>query len=592
MEARLSESAIEKVLDGGHSSLKWEVPAPSGFLGGLDLDKIAQDVNCREVVQSLPTQPLLFSLRQKGLAECLDILPHLTMDQYTRLLDYDVWRGDAISTERFYEWLAAYGAVSKDEMARRFIDLEEEYQLSILVGKIRVFDLEGKDSLSQIDQDRLYPMPCNTVFFMILSDREAEVAAIENLIEACIEKNLSYAYALISHAAFHPGLESEELLRQFRNARMSEDGFIPYEESLRLFAPVDLESYLKKWQSLRELYHVDGAVASSEESEKNPYLGVVLKHAQESGWSVDEQFEVHQSILYVANSLCTAVNVEAGDVYGLNRVLEQVRAMVGLGLDYLSGSHKNAALVLLKKVRAQELFRVGTTLVDRIRKAMLQGLESLNVPDIEKVRRNFEARRMGAILLRLDRQYREIFGLEVTEIIKGLFNRFPMCPLLLGKERKDKVEFVPIDRMRLFYELSALTEGVIAVLHLVGDLAKARRAQGMPSLERMVSTVCVQTLIKGKVCREPLTRQDLQQFLAINPDELDAKVQSLELHLKTFLYEGGQEWAVNQVMMEGSLTAAMHIIIDSLVGLLMAAKNSKETLDKMVVMTEMGGSGA
>jgi hypothetical protein len=591
MEARLSESAIEKVLDGGHSSLKWEVPAPSGFLGGLDLDKIAQDENCKDIVQSLPTQPLLFSLRQKGLAECLDILPHLTMDQFTRLLDYDAWRDESISKGRFYEWLTAFGAISKKEMATRFIDLEEEYQLSILVGKIRVFDEEDKEGLSEEDEDRLYPMPCNTVFFMIMSSQEEEIIAIENLIEAVIEENISYAYALISHAAFHPGLEAEDLLKQFRNARMGEDGFVSYDESLRLFAPVDLETYKAKWQSLRDEHSVTSRAVVSEEEENQPFLGLALNHAQESGWDMEQQFAVHQNILYVANSLCTAVNVEAGDVLGLNRVLEQVRARVGLGLECLAGGSEKAALVILTKVSAQELFRVGTTLVDSIRKAVLKGLTELDMPGADELRRNFETRRMGAILLKLDRTYRDILGLEVTEILKGLFNRFPMCPMLNGKERKDRVEFVPIDRMRLFYEIRSLTEGVIAVLNLVSDLAKTP-GKTVPSLEKMVSTVCVHTVVKGEVCAQPLSRADLENFLALSSEDLSSKVQNLEVVLKDFLRQRRQDWVVTEDAIEGSLTAAMHIVIDSLVGVLLAAKNAKGSLDKMVIMIEAGGADA
>ena len=580
MEARLSMQAIERSLDGGHSSLKWKVPEPSGFLGGIDLDQLALEPNVKEIVQSMPIGPLLFSFRQKGLTECGDILPHLTMDQVTRLLDYDVWVKGDLARPRFYEWLMAFHAAGKKELAQRFMDLEEEYQLSLLVGKIRAFNEEDIEGLSDEVADRLYRMPCNTVFYLIMSEVESEIAAIEAIIESVIEENLSYAYALISHAAFAPGQEAENLLAQFREARMGEDGFVPYDESLLLFAPLDVSSYMEKWQEVRERYKHEGVL---EEKDKNePFLGVVLSHAQKSGWDMDEQFAVHQNILYVANSLCTAVSVEASDVHGLNRVLVQVRAMVGLGLDYLSQGSCEASLLILKKVTAKELFRIGVSLLHGVRKSLIDGFVKLSLPDALLIKRHYESRKLGAILYKMDRHYRDILGAEVTEILKGLFNRFPMCPILASKERSDRVEFVPVDRMRLFLELRSLSEGVLAVMHLADcfslDLEKSY------SLEKILATLCVQAVIKGKVVAEPISPNDLKVFVSFGESELNKRVSLLDGHFKDYLTKEKGSWAINESFLESSLAAAMHIIIDSLVGVLLAAKNAKDSLDKLVIV--------
>ena len=61
--------------DAGHQNLPWSVNEPSGFLAGIDFNAILDNPQAREIIQSLPVQPLYYGLKKKGLAECLAVLP-------------------------------------------------------------------------------------------------------------------------------------------------------------------------------------------------------------------------------------------------------------------------------------------------------------------------------------------------------------------------------------------------------------------------------------------------------------------------------------------------------------------------------------
>ena len=84
MTNRLSKENVQHNLDAGHQNLPWSVSEPSGFLAGIDFNAILDNPQAKEIIQSLPVQPLYYGLKKKGLAECLQIIltvpePHLDL---------------------------------------------------------------------------------------------------------------------------------------------------------------------------------------------------------------------------------------------------------------------------------------------------------------------------------------------------------------------------------------------------------------------------------------------------------------------------------------------------------------------------------
>ena len=62
----------------------------------------------------------------------------------------------------------------------------------------------------------------------------------------------------------------------------------------------------------------------------------------------------------------------------MNRVLEQCKALVGLGLDYLSQGDLDFALQILKEEYPQTLFKAGLALVDDLREDFIKSVKILS----------------------------------------------------------------------------------------------------------------------------------------------------------------------------------------------------------------------
>ncbi|SME97030.1 DUF6178 family protein [Pseudobacteriovorax antillogorgiicola] len=564
MAGRLSETSVASTLDAGHKSLPWEPGQPSGFLAGIDFHAILQSPDAKQIIQSLPTQPLYYGLKRQGIADCLDVLPHLTDDQVARIVDYDVWSKDRLVPKKVYELLNYFGEISSAELYRRFAYLDEEYQLSILAGLVEVFDLEEYEAMTQEQQDLVHAMPCQQVFYRLFSDDPETVSFVLKLISSICEHNLRYAYSILGHASFALASESEEAIRQFRMARLEEDGFVPYEESLSCFTPIDLQHLKDRWSESSP--RRQGAVAQP--TAAGSYLMSILVLAQERQWTMDEQFEVHQQLLFLANSLCSAAQVEPEDLHGLNRVLEQCRALVGLGLDYLSDGDTDRGLAILKQEHAKTLFRVGVSLIQDLRKRLIDRMMEAEIQGAEELKVLFQGGQWGQILFHIDRVLSDVLGFEASEILKGLFNRFPMTPQFQGD--RNQLKFCPIGSMSDFGLLRDYALGLSGLFYM------KQVAQGTGPLEKLLSTAFVHGLITQEFTFKALDRDILESFMALSQMELKTKHDEFVTLMMTTLLETSKNWDLGyQDYLSQGVQKAMSLFDDITAGLMVSHENQR-----------------
>ncbi len=580
MVNRLSDEAVSASLDAGHTSLAWKVPKPSGFLAGIDFQQVLESPHPTEIIQAMPAQPLLYAIKQKGIAECLDILPLLSEEQVTRILDYDCWKDNRLDIRQIFQWMRAFGQVSSQQLYERFSELDEEYQLATLSGLFRVYTEEEFEKLPQELQDRLFAMPCNTVFYEILADTPDDVEFIHQLVQAAAEHNLRYAYALISYSSHVPPNEQEDLMRQFRNARMEEDGFVTINEAATLFQPTVAPGVLSnKWAAAKE----ETTALAVEAGENEIFLDTVLRQAFQSGWDLDQQFAVHQGLLYVANSLCVVSRVEPDDVTGLNRILEQVRALVGLALDKLSGHNPVLALKILEKEHAKGLFQFALSMIHEVRLEFLARLAVAFPEQATLMTKLLKSQRFGALVWQVDRLFTDRFSFEMIEVLKGLFNRYPMRPESLLQE-KDKITFEPIASLRQFEILYHYVNGMAAWLRI----AEKADALAAGSLEKGLTTALVRALVGESFAFAPLTKEEKESFAQLSVDAVKERMDAFQADLARELVIERDTWVVSaeQGVWEKGIEYAMFFMKDYVLGLMQAKKSFTGDISALVVSAE------
>lgn len=456
MEKRLDDIALATRFDAGTQSLPWDPGQPTGLLAGIDIKSILESPDAREIVQELPVQPLYYALKQKGFEESLEVLPLLSQEQVTHMADYEAWDGDRFQPKKLFRFMKPFGAVSTELLYQRFSELDEEYQIASLQNVFKVYEVEHLFDLPEGVQDRAYAMPCNKVFYEILLDDKEDVEFVEELMNAAKEENLRYAYSLLGHSAYSLPNESEAQVALFRRARLEEDGFVSYEESLSIFAPIDRKALAKRWK--HEGHSKDAVMLQGSDL---VFLDAVLMRARDQGADVDALFQVHQNLLFLANALCAASQVSVDDIHGVHRVLEQGKALVSLGLEYAADGSIDLGAKIILKEHPKTLFQAGYGIVEDLRADVIKSMRRMFLPRSERLERLYASRQWGQIVLEIDRYWTENIGLEAAEILKGLLNRFPMVAVGSPDDPK-RIVFHPVNSLGDFYELELSVQAILA----------------------------------------------------------------------------------------------------------------------------------
>lgn len=461
MENRLSDSFVASSLDAGHQNLAWEPGPPSGFLAGIDIKALLADENAAEIVPELPAQALYYAIKQHGIEDALDLLPLLSAEQVEHMLDYEAWSQDELVPKKMFNFLKAFGEVSREQLYERFAHLDEEYQLAALQGYFRVYEVENAFDLPEEIAERAYRMPCDKVFYEILSEDPEEVAFLEELMESIKENNLRYAYSILGHTTYQPPGEALAQVIRFRKGRLEDDGFVSFEDSQAIFLPIAHAALLDKWNKKGEILDIASLAL---QGGSGLFLDAVLAVAREQDVSVDELFTLHQGFLYLANSLCAATQVDPEDIAGLNRLLEQGKALLSVGLEYLAQGQLGLGVDVLRGESARVLFRVGLSLVDDLRAQVAEQLVAMNWPRADRLQRFYGTRQWGQILLELDRNWIPNVGLQAGEVLKGLFNRFPMVPMRTMQDQ-NRIIFAPIVNLNELMNLQKNVQLILGYLY-------------------------------------------------------------------------------------------------------------------------------
>ena len=460
MEKRLSDLSLANSYDAGHQSLSWSPGEPIGLLSGIDIQALIDSPDAREIVPNLPVQALYYALKRHGFSDSLELLPLLSQEQVIHMADYEAWDRDDFSPKRMMNFLRPFAAISSEELYNRFSELDEEYQIATLEGLFTVHEVEHIHDLPIGLEDKVYAMPCNTVFYELHLEDQEDIIFVENLMESAREHNMRYAYSLLSHTTFNPPHENEAQIAQFRKARLEEDGFVDYEESLQIFRPIDRQALRAKWQKDEASFAPLQDALRIQNSEYT-FFDACLIQARGDGTDVDGLYQVHQNILHLANALCAAARVSADDPHGLHRVLEQGKSLVSLGLEYLAGGSIELGSKIVTAEHPKVLFQSGFAMIEDLRVGAIRALRRLGMPRAAHLERLYQARQWGAMLLDIDRHWLEFIGLESAEILKGLFNRFPMVAVASELDKK-RIEFRPISSLADAYELELSVQAVLA----------------------------------------------------------------------------------------------------------------------------------
>lgn len=454
--------SVQENLDGGSKSLPW-IPREDGssFLA-LDWSTILERKDARMYVRNLPSQVLYYSLKTLDKDNLLEVVPLLSNEQLLRILDYDAWTKDRLDSKKAFFWLSKFKTI--EDLAFRYKSLDEEYQIALLQNHIKLFTKEELEELPEDLVSNCIPFIDDKLYYFINTDSKEVYDYIKNLILSATDMDVSYAYNLLAYSYYSPPNEQEQLLSQFRKARLEEDGFVSYEESQSIFAVSSstIKALVKKYSSKDSSSSASSSSSSTslaidrgfDGSQKNFFSYVIQtakKSPQDSSWSQTDEVSIKLRLLWLSNCLSSACIVDPSDIKGCLKLIEIIKSVCGLGLEYLASGNLELAISILQNENLKLVFQSGLYILHTFQEGVLQKLAQAGILEdkIEYIKKHIKEQKWAQVLNYIDSSLIDEFqkiDLSIKEIslIKACFNRFPMKQIKNNKNKDESVVFEPI----------------------------------------------------------------------------------------------------------------------------------------------------
>lgn len=334
--------------------------------GNALLNRIMDEESPEVFVGRLPEEDFFWIVKRIGEADCLPLLRLASEDQWEYLLDLETWEKDRLDPDRVLSWLSRLSDADPERFAG-WLSRHGDALFSLLInGKAEVVirDGEGDADLSEgyFTLDGL---------FYIRPIREEDRETIEGLLRTLASKDHHAYQALLYGLAALIPTEVEEELYRFRNGRLAEHGFLPYEEAVAVYAPLDPAVLRAEKPPLL----LPGRLCSIEEGALIPvsplmHVGEDLLFAEALSRIGDPllQDRIRLEFAGLCNRI-VAADTPAGEIDSerLSASCRRAASYLNVALERLCDKDGEAAATLLKDNPLLAIFRVGYGLALKLR---------------------------------------------------------------------------------------------------------------------------------------------------------------------------------------------------------------------------------
>ncbi len=245
MEKRVQSNGLD---NGNYHEL---LPLDGVFLDGLyalssrkALDRVSNHPDPPRLIKSISSEDFFWLIKKVGADGSLELLKLASTDQWQYILDVESWQKDRLELDRTGRWMQRLLTADPKRFTQwLFSDgqgLAYYYLYRSIVVEVRNEDeeiFEAGPEFFTIDG-----------FFYIRPIQEDQRETIEALLRTMAHEDTLKYQALLTGVAGVLPAEFEEDMYRIRNIRLAEHGFLPREEAIAVYAPLNPESLKTKKQ--------------------------------------------------------------------------------------------------------------------------------------------------------------------------------------------------------------------------------------------------------------------------------------------------------------------------------------------------------
>jgi hypothetical protein len=338
------------------------------------LDEFLSGDEAGRLVKAASFEEVFFTVKAVGLADSMELIPLVTGRQVRGFIDLDCWRKDQFVRKPFMEWIAAFVQSGSEDTAKALNGIDEYVIALFLKEIVHVYEVDRDD-------------PPENIEMTLTPDSRFGVEPIEGgepttigmlMLDALFKYNPHLGTRILTLVRYTTRLELEETAYDNKNRRLEIHGFVDYYEAMSIYAGVTSGD-----KSVDRDVEVE-AILGEEKTGNLPSVfveslsgaGLLLK-ALESVSDPEESERVAQELTALGNRILSANLVNLGELEGVRPALEEMRDMLTIGIEHLTGGESERAGEVLQKNYVQTLFKIG---FDRLAKLRTDADALLGLP--------------------------------------------------------------------------------------------------------------------------------------------------------------------------------------------------------------------
>lgn len=320
------------------------------------LDRILEQRYPQHYVQHMTPVDFFWLIKKIGEDDALPILKLASPEQWQFILDMELWRKDRIDPEQISKWLDRLHRSDPGRLVKWLSSYGQAvaylYMFKNIEVKMRMWDEDEEFPEDFITYDGTY-------YFRILNKDDEEM--IGNILRDMAKDNYEQYQALVLGLAGILPAEAEEGMYRMRNVRLAEEGLLPTQEALSVYAYLKADSLLKD-QPLQDRFLARGDETGTlipmtpllQSQENNFLAGVVSRLADP--FLLDR---VRLEFAGLCNQVISADGVVINDYNDLIQVCRKTAGYLSLGLERLTEGAPPLVEQVLNQNPLLSIFRVG-----------------------------------------------------------------------------------------------------------------------------------------------------------------------------------------------------------------------------------------
>ena len=328
-------------------------------------DKILDVDDPKALIQGLPYEDFFWLLKKTGEDDSLPLLELASADQWQYLLDLELWKKDRLDVPHTSHWINLLQLANPRQLVRWLFSEAEYLAYYYFFKTLEVVIVNERDEVLDLP-DGFFSL--DGVFYIRVIVPEYQ-ESMKNIIRVMVDEDFDRYQALFLGLAGVLPAEVEEKMYRLKNVRLAEHGFLPYEEAIAVYSPLD--AAILKTKGVQTLPDV---IFDEETCGLVPVIPLAQTETQNLFTDIvsgirDPLFleRLRLEFAGLANQILSADGLILHDLDPLVEVCEKAARIVNLTIEMECGSSRLSAEKLLRSHSLVTLFRVGFGMVLKVK---------------------------------------------------------------------------------------------------------------------------------------------------------------------------------------------------------------------------------